>query len=75
MTWSLPSAVQRSATTILLQAIDGTGNSKFFRGILVWNFLFDADTDAHWLRLRTATKIETDGYGRQVVRFVERPQT
>jgi hypothetical protein len=63
------------ARTLLLQVLEGASNGKFFRGILVWNFLFDSDTNAYWLRLRTATKAETDGYGGQVVRFIERPQT
>jgi hypothetical protein len=41
---------------------------------LVWNFLFDADTNAYWLRPRSATKTETDANGRQVVRFIDYPR-
>ena len=62
------------ARTLLLQTLDGISNSKFFRGVLVWNFLFDADRNGYDLRLRTATKAETDAYGRQVVRFIEHPR-
>jgi hypothetical protein len=40
----------------------------------VWNFLFDADTNAYWLRPRSATKTETDANGRQVVRFIDYPR-
>jgi hypothetical protein len=60
------------ARTLLLQALDGAGNSRSFRGIFVWNLLFDADQNAYYLRIHTATKIETDADGRQVVRLLER---
>ena len=60
------------ARTLLMQALDGVSNSQSFRGILVWNLLFDADRNAYCLRLHTATKTETDTNGRQVVRFLER---
>lgn len=63
------------ARTLLLQALDDVSTtSPHFRGIFVWNFLFDADTNAYWLRLRTATKTETDTNGRQVVRFIAHPR-
>jgi hypothetical protein len=59
------------ARTLLLQALDGVSStSPHFRGIFVWNFLFDADTNAYWLRLRTATKTVTDANGRQAVEFI-----
>jgi hypothetical protein len=60
------------ARTLLLQTLDGASNSRSFRGILVWNFLFDADRNGYDLRLSVATKTETDAYGRQVVRPLER---
>ena len=59
------------ARTLLLQALDDVSRtSPHFGGIFVWNFLFDADTDAYWLRLRSATKTEADPNGRQVVQFI-----
>jgi hypothetical protein len=59
------------ARTLLLQALDEVSStSPHFRGIFVWNFLFDADTNAYWLRLRSATKTETNPNGRQVVQFI-----
>ena len=60
------------ARTLLLQTLDSASNSRFFKGILVWNLLFDADQNAYFLRLHTATKIETDADGKQVVRLLER---
>ena len=62
------------ARTLLLQTLDSISNSKFFRGVLVWNFLFDADRNGYDLRLQTATKAETDADGRQVVRLIEHPR-
>jgi len=60
------------ARTLLLQALeDVSRTSPHFGGVFVWNFLFDADTDAYWLRPRSATKTETDANGRQVVRFID----
>jgi hypothetical protein len=57
--------------TLLLQALDEVSStSPHFRGIFVWNFLFDANTNAYWLRLRSATKTETDPNGHQVVQFI-----
>jgi hypothetical protein len=60
------------ARTLLLQALDGAGNSRSFRGIFVWNLLFDADRNAYYLRPHTATKVETDADGRRVVRLLKR---
>jgi hypothetical protein len=60
------------ARTLLLQVIDGSSSTRLFRGILVWNLLFDADQNAYFLRLHTATKTQTDASGRQVVRPLER---
>jgi hypothetical protein len=63
------------ARTLLLQALDDVSRtSPHFGGIFVWNFLFDADTNAYWLRPRSATKTETDINGRQVVRFIDYPR-
>ncbi|MGC1418483.1 MAG: hypothetical protein WA817_24580 [Candidatus Acidiferrum sp.] len=63
------------ARTLLLQALDGVSStSPHFRGIFVWNFLFDADTNAFWLRLRSATKTVTDANGRQEVQFIHHPR-
>lgn len=63
------------ARTLLLQALDAiSSTSPHFRGIFVWNFLFDADTNAYWLRLRSATKTETDANGRQAVQFIRSPR-
>ena len=59
------------ARTLLLQALDGAGNSPSFRGIFVWNLLFDADRNAYDLRPHSATKVETGADGRQVVRLLE----
>jgi hypothetical protein len=59
------------ARTLLLQALDDVSRtSPHFGGIFVWNFLFDADTNAYWMRLRSATKTETDPNGRQAVQFI-----
>jgi hypothetical protein len=66
------------ARTLLLQTLDAVSNdqmrvpgaSQFFKGILLWNFVFDADMNAYYLHLRTATKAETDASGTQVVRFL-----
>ena len=64
------------ARTLLLQALDEVSStSPHFRGIFVWNFLFDADTNAYWLRLRSATKTVTDANGRQVVQFIQHPRS
>jgi hypothetical protein len=60
------------ARTLLLQALDGASNGRSFRGIFVWNLLFDADRKAYDLRPFPATKLETDAYGRQVERLMER---
>ena len=63
------------ARTLLLQALDSiSSTSPHFRGIFVWNFLFDVDTNAYWLRLRSATKTETDASGRRVVQFIRHPR-
>jgi hypothetical protein len=63
------------ARTLRLQALESiSSTSPHFRGIFVWNFLFDADTNAYWLRLRAATKTETDANGRQVVQFIHNPR-
>lgn len=63
------------ARTLLLQALeDVSSTSPHFRGIFVWNFLFDADTNAYWLHLRSATKTETDANGQRVVQFVRHPR-
>jgi hypothetical protein len=62
------------ARTLLLQALEGVSStSPHFRGIFVWNFLFDADTNAYWLHLRSATKTETDRKGQQVNPFIKYP--
>ena len=64
-----------TARALLLQALDGISSmSPHFRGIFVWNFLFDADTNGYWLRLRSATKTETDVNGRQAVQFIRYPR-
>ena len=60
------------ARTLLYQALDRASGTKSFPGIFIWNFLFDADTNAYWLRLRSAAKTETDANGRQVVRLLKR---
>ena len=63
------------ARTLLLQALDGiSSTSPHFRGIFVWNFLFDADTNGYWLRLRSATETKTDANGRQTVQFIRYPR-
>ena len=63
------------ARTLLLQALEDVSNtSPHFGGIFVWNFLFDADTNAYWLRLRSATKTVTDADGRRVVQFIHHPR-
>lgn len=63
------------ARTLLLQALDGiSSTSPHFRGMFVWNFLFDADTNGYWLRLRSATQTVTDASGRQTVQFVRYPR-
>ena len=63
------------ARTLLLQALDGiSGTSPHFRGIFAWNFLFDADTNGYWLRLRSATKTLTDANGRKTVQFIRYPR-
>jgi len=63
------------ARTLLLQALDGVSStSPHFRGIFVWNFLFDADKNVYWLHLRTVTKTVTDANGRQVIQFVPHPR-
>lgn len=59
------------ARKLLLQGLDDVSStSPHFGGIFVWNFLFDADTNAFWLRLRSATKTVTDANGRQEVQFI-----
>ena len=60
------------ARAFLLQVVDAASNSQFFRGILVWHFLFDADRNGYDLRLSAATTTETDAEGRRVVRLLER---
>ncbi len=66
------------ARTLLLQALDGVSvwtpphGGQFFRGILVWNFLFDADRNDYRLGLSSATKTETDANGSGVVRLLKR---
>jgi hypothetical protein len=63
------------ARTLLLQSLeDVSATSPHFGGIFVWNFLFDADTNAYWLRLRSATKTGTDAIGRQVIQFIDHPR-
>jgi hypothetical protein len=63
------------ARALVLQALEGISTtSPHFRGIFVWNFLFDADTNAYWLRLRSATKTVTDPNGRQAVEFIHHPR-
>lgn len=63
------------ARTLLLQALDGiSSTSPHFRGVFVWNFLFDADTNAYWLRLRPATKSATDAHGLKAVQFIRYPR-
>lgn len=63
-----------AARSLLLQALDGiSSTSPHFRGIFVWNFLFDADTNAYWLRLRPATKTATDANGQRAVQFIRHP--
>jgi hypothetical protein len=60
------------ARTLLLEALEGVSTtSPHFRGVFVWNFLFDADTNAYWLRLRPATKTGTDAAGRKVIQFTQ----
>lgn len=65
------------ARTLLLQALDGVSvwtpphGGQFFRGILVWNLLFDADRYDYRLGLSAATRIETDANGRKVIRFIK----
>jgi len=58
--------------TLLLEALGGVSNGRSFRGIFVWNLLFDADRNAYDLRPYPATKVETDAGGRQVERPLER---
>lgn len=63
------------ARTLLLQALEEVSStSPHFRGIFVWNFLFDADTNAYWLRLRSAAKTVTDANGRQTLEFIHHPR-
>jgi hypothetical protein len=63
------------ARTLLLQALEGiSSTSPHFRGFFAWNFLFDADTNGYWLRLRSATKRETDASGRRGVQFIRHPR-
>ncbi len=63
------------ARTLLLQALEGVSTtSPHFRKIFVWEFLFDADMNAYYLNLRTATKTTTDANGRQVVQFIDHPR-
>ncbi|PYU48648.1 MAG: hypothetical protein DMG48_19560 [Acidobacteria bacterium] len=65
------------ARTLLLQALDGVSSwtpphgGQFFRGILVWNLLFDADRNDYRLGLSTAAKAETDANGKRVIRFLK----
>lgn len=65
------------ARTLLLQTLDGVSvwtpphGGQFFRGILVWNLLFDADRNGYRLGLSSATKTETDANGRRVIRFLK----
>jgi hypothetical protein len=60
-----------SARALLLQALgDVSKTSPHFQGIFVWNFLFDADDNAYWVRLRSATKTVIDPTGRQVIQFL-----
>jgi len=63
------------AGTLLLQALDGVSStSPHFWGIFVWEFLFNADMNAYYLNLRSATKTETDADGRQRVQFIRYPR-
>lgn len=58
--------------TLLLQALDDVSStSPHFRGIFVWNLLFDADRNDYRLGLESATKTETDANGRQIIRFIK----
>lgn len=65
------------ARTLLLQALDDVSvwtpprGGQFFRGLLVWNLLFDADRNDYRLGLSSATKAETDANGRKVVQFIK----
>lgn len=60
--------------TLLLQALeDVSSTSPHFRGIFVWNLLFDADRNDYRLGLESATKTETDANGRQSVQFIRYP--
>jgi hypothetical protein len=64
------------ARTLLLQVLEGvSGTSPHFRGIFVWNFLFDADTNGYWLHFRSATKTETDANEQQTIRFIRYPRS
>jgi hypothetical protein len=60
------------ARTLLLQVINQASNSQYFRGILIWRLLFNADDNAYALRLKPATIRDRDATGRPVVRFLER---
>jgi len=63
------------ARTLLLQALDSlSSTSLHFRGIFVWEFLFDADMNAYYLNLRSATKTVTDANGQQTVQFIRYPR-
>lgn len=58
--------------TLLLQALDDVSStSPHFRGIFVWNLLFDADRNDYRLGLESATKTDRDASGRQIIRFIK----
>jgi hypothetical protein len=63
------------ARMLLFQALDSVSStSPHFRGIFVWEFLFDADMNAYYLNLRSATKTVTDANGQQTVQFIRYPR-
>ncbi|MGC1484707.1 MAG: hypothetical protein WA789_13010 [Candidatus Acidiferrum sp.] len=63
------------ARTLLMQALDGVSSeSPHFRGIFEWESLFNADMNAYYLNLRSATKSVTDSNGRKTIQFTRYPR-
>lgn len=56
------------ARTLLSQTLDTANGRRLFR----WDLLFDADSDAYFLRLSTVTKVQIDGHGMRIPQAVER---
>ena len=60
------------ARVLLLKALDEiSSTSPYFQKTFVWDLIFDADMNAYFLLLRTATKTVTDANGRKIVQFVD----